>query len=506
MRTIFGTFVLTAVVSLIGVPVFRMLALRVGLVDAPDGHRKLHDARVPVSGGVPVFLTCLLGVLVAILVPNRWAPALIADYQFLIALGLGSAIIVGVGLLDDSRGLRGRQKLAGQALAAGIIVAFGLRIEKIELLGSALELGVLAVPFTVFWLLGAINAFNLIDGVDGLATTLGLIISVGLAIMAVMFGHGAFAVVAIALAGSLTGFLVYNFPPARIFLGDAGSMLIGLLLGSLAIRCSLKGAATAALVVPTVIWTIPILDVAMAILRRKLTGKSLYSTDRGHLHHCLMARGLHGPRLLLGAGVLSAVAGAGALISMAMKNEYLALMSAGVVVAILVATRSFGHTELAMLARRVHRIAISLVPGLQDEKKAQVTAHLQGTGEWDGLWELLTEFAERFDIDLIELNVSLPAQGEEYHAKWSRKAGGAEESAWRSEIPLVVGNSMAGRLRVAGSPQGHDSICSWMGELITGLKPFEAQMVQLVANGSSPATTDNAHDHSPAVAAQLRAG
>lgn len=492
MRAVFGTFAITAVLSLIATPVFRMLALRWGLVDNPDGHRKLHENRTAVSGGVPVFLTAIIGVVIALLVPNRWQPTLLADTGFLWGILLASSLIVLIGVLDDARGMRGRQKLLGQIIVAGIMVGFGLQIEKLSLLGNVIPLGVASIPFTMFWLLGAINAFNLIDGVDGLASSLGLIISLGLAGMAAMYGHGAYALFAVALAGSLAGFLVYNFPPARIFLGDSGSMLIGLLLGVLAIKCSLKGPATAALVVPTAIWTIPIFDVAMAILRRKMTGKSLYETDRGHLHHRLIARGVEGPKLLLGVGLLCAVAGLGALGSMALNNEYLALGSATLVILILVVTRSFGHTELGMLARRVKHLAASFAPHrrLRDSGAQPLQAHLQGHREWDQLWELLIDFAERFNIDSIELNVSMPAIGEEYHAKWSLRANdNAEQPVFRTDIPLVFENSLAGRLRVSGFPGETHSVCAWGQELMVGLKPFEAQMLQLIR--SSEVTPDD---------------
>ncbi len=483
MRAVFGTFAITAVLSLIATPLFRMLALRCGLVDNPDGHRKLHSQRTAVSGGVAVLLTAFVGVAIAMIVPNRWQPTLLADTGFIWGLALASSLIVGVGVIDDARGMRGRQKLLGQIIAAGIVVGFGLQIEKIALLGNIVPLGVVSVPFTMFWLLGAINAFNLIDGVDGLASSLGLIISLGLAGMAAMYGHGAYAIFAVALAGSLAGFLVYNFPPARIFLGDSGSMLIGLVLGVLAIKCSLKGPATAALVVPTAIWTIPIFDVAMAILRRKLTGKSLYDTDRGHLHHKLMARGVEGPKLLLGVGLLCGIAGLGALGSMALDNEYLALASAALVMLILVVTRSFGHTELGLLAQRMRRLASSFVPknGAEGGETLPVQAHLQGHREWDQLWVLLVDFAGQFNIESIELNVSMPALGEEYHAKWSqRQAASGEAPVFRTDIPLVFEDTIAGRLRVTGYPGNTASVCTWMEELMVGLRPFETQMLKLI--------------------------
>ncbi len=486
MRAVFGTFALTAVLSLIATPLFRLLALRLGLVDHPDGRRKLHDRVIAVSGGVPVFLTVVIGIVATLVIPNRWQSILLADPAFLLSLLAAAGLIIAVGVLDDWKGIRGRQKLLGQILAALlVVVAGGLRIDRIEVFhAEPLELGLLAVPFTMFWLLGAINAFNLVDGVDGLASSLGLIISLGLAGMAVMFGHGAYGLIPVALAGSLAGFLVYNFPPARIFLGDAGSMLIGLLLGTLAIRCSLKGPATAALVVPTAIMTLPILDVSMAILRRKLTGKSLYETDRGHLHHCLIAKGFSGRQLLLSAGILASITAIGAMISLTLKNDYVAVMSAALVVLVLIVTRSFGHTELYLVAKRLRSLASSFVPSakLADSGVQRLdTSHLRGSIAWDDLWESLTDFADEHDLECVELNVSVPALDEEYHAKWLRRHESQEVPPWRTDIPLTSDGMAVGRLRLAGLPVQGTSVCDWIGELTMALRPIEAQIRELVA-------------------------
>src|SRR5262249_14448388 len=205
--------------------------------------------------------------------------------------------------------------------AVTIVISSGLVVERVRLFHYHLEFGLLAIPFTIFWLLGAINALNLIDGMDGLLTSVGLIISAAIAVMAAYQGHWMAACMAVALAGALLGFLVYNFPPARMFLGDSGSMLIGLVIGVLALQSSLKGPATVALTAPAAILAIPIFDTAAAILRRKLTGRSIYTTDRGHLHHCLLGRGLSTRVVLLCISSFCLLTGLGALASLAWGNE-----------------------------------------------------------------------------------------------------------------------------------------------------------------------------------------
>ncbi len=204
---------------------------------------------------------------------------------------IASIWICALGILDDKGRLRGRQKFLGQIVAALILATGGCVVDRLAVMNIRVDLGMLKVPFTVFWIVGAINAVNLIDGIDGLATSLGAILGGAFALMAMMTNHDAESIISVALCGALIGFLPFNFPRARIFLGDTGSMLIGMLLGTLALRSSVKSQASLALVAPVAILSILIFDVGMAILRRKLTGRSLYSTDRGHLHHRLTQLG-----------------------------------------------------------------------------------------------------------------------------------------------------------------------------------------------------------------------
>lgn len=475
--------------------------MRCGIVDRPDGIRKLHAQPIPLGGGVAIVAACLLTLGALMVFPNTWRDELHHDWSYMLGFALATGIICTVGLIDDRYNLRGRQKLAGQLLAIAVMVASGLIIQKFSIFEYTVDLGMLAIPFTVFWLLGAVNALNLIDGVDGLATSIGLVFSIALAAMAFATGHEFDALLAMTLGGALAGFLIYNFPPARIFLGDSGSMVIGLTLGAMAIRSSLKGPATVALAAPTAVWAVLIFDVSMAIVRRKLTGRSLYTTDRGHLHHTLLRKGMSGPRIVIWVGLLCAICGAGALASICYHNDFLAIASALTVISALVLTRFFGYSEVSLLVRSVRSFVGSLVrfPSQKQSDPEAICSRLQGDREWHLLWDQITEYADLHDLCMVQLNVNLPALHEEYHAVWKRKHDGEHDQMWHATLPLVAAGQSIGRLRLAGLADSHEPMSDHLAALVAGLKPFEEELFAKAGMTRPPQVAADVHaPHRPA--------
>ncbi len=267
------------------------------------------------------------------------------------------ACLLLVGLIDDGWALRGRQKLLLQCLILSALVGGGTLIKQINIFGVDVELGVLAFPITVAWLLLAVNALNLIDGADGMATTAGCIISTGLGIIGLCSGSFLTAVIAFSLAAALLTFLVFNRPPASIYLGDAGSMTIGLFIGVLAVWSSVKESTILASA-PVAILAIPLFDSTAAILRRWLTGRSIYTTDRAHLHHLLQEK-LGPVRMLLVVAGLCITTTSLAVLSVVFNQPWLAGLGVVMVTAMLILTRSFGHAEAKLLiGRTVHFVTI----------------------------------------------------------------------------------------------------------------------------------------------------
>jgi UDP-GlcNAc:undecaprenyl-phosphate GlcNAc-1-phosphate transferase len=472
---------------LILTPLARAFAARFGPVDRPDGRRKVHGKAMPVAGGVALLLS-LFGALIV----SLWAPGSAKGWfaqqdLFLPGLLLASLVIGAVGLVDDSRGLRAWHKLLGQLLAVAIVMSSGLAAQSIRLFDWHLELGLLALPFTTFWLLGTINSLNLLDGMDGLLSCVGLIISMAMAAMAVLGGQWAAACVAAALAGALLGFLRYNFPPASIFLGDSGSMLIGLIVGAVALRGSLKGPATVALAAPLAILAIPEFDTLAAIVRRKLTGRRIHSADRAHLHHCLLARGFTTRRTLAWISASCLCTAAGALMSVAFGNELYALVTTLAVIGVYVVSRLFGYAELMLIKDcLVMGIASLLCPSPHGQAR-QTEIHLQGSADWNVLWSKLTAHASELDLKMICLDVNAPAVYEGYHAHWQCLEYGSEGAAeWRAEIPLTVHGQSTGRLEAVGR-RGPGPVSAQIATLVEFAEGLEATVAKLSRNADQAA-------------------
>lgn len=271
------------------------LSWRFGALDRPDGQLKCHRRATPTLGGLPLFAALLIGVVVSF-APTRnlwYAGAYPPAWNVQLgSLLVGSLVILAVGISDDLRGIMPRTKLLFQMLSAVVLVGGGLIVRRVDFFGVfEIPLGVLGVPFTLFWLIGSCNAFNFIDGMDGLASGIGTVIAMVLAVLGFFTGAYGAAVVSLALAGSLLSVLLFNIKPAMIFLGDSGSQLLGLIVGVLAIRIAgMNG--TFALPAVGVILSVPVLDALLSILRRWSASMSPAKGDHHHIHHCLARCGL----------------------------------------------------------------------------------------------------------------------------------------------------------------------------------------------------------------------
>jgi UDP-GlcNAc:undecaprenyl-phosphate/decaprenyl-phosphate GlcNAc-1-phosphate transferase len=397
----FGFITLAVATSYFFSSVAKVVARRTGLLDPPDGRRKAQPVPMPLLGGVAVFLSLLITVLVARFGYSwEW---LASDRDpsrdpnhFVDMLLISGGLFCLVGFWDDAKGLRPRTKLLLQIIAALPFVIWGRSVETVHLLDVQFKLGLLGYAFTAFWLIACSNAINLVDGLDGLAGTVGLIACLGIATLSNIQGTFSSLALGLVFAGSLFGFLLHNWPPASIYLGDAGSLTIGFVIGALAIESSMKTATGFALAIPLVLVSVPAFDTFMAILRRKLNGKGIGEADRGHIHHCLQDRGLSRAKSLLVISALCVVMTVVSVVSAYFQNDWLALELCLTLLALLIVGRVFGYNETVLIFRYIQSLS-TLLAGttgvLRTQRAVDRMARANGA-EPIHYWKQITEHVE----------------------------------------------------------------------------------------------------------------
>ena len=249
------------------------------------------------------------------------------------------------------------------------------------------------------------------------------------------------------------------------------------------LRCGVRSSRqpVSAFAAPLAIWSIPMFDATAAILRRKLTGRSIYSTDRGHIHHVLLTRGMNAGQAVALITGLCVVTSAGAMISLYYDIEWFGVVVVAVVIALLAATRVFGHVEFLLVNARLFGFGRHLSPLASRGRRGMrhATLNIQGTRRWEGLWSGLVESADRFQLVKMQLNLSLPRLHEEFFATWSRDGRHRKETLWQAEIPLVIDEISVGRLGVSGL-QHAASACTEMSEFLDFIETFESQLAALI--------------------------
>jgi UDP-GlcNAc:undecaprenyl-phosphate GlcNAc-1-phosphate transferase len=353
--------------SLVLTPLVRLLALRIGAVDRP-GARKIQTKPIPRLGGVGVAMAAGLTVLLAHAlegVDDLFIPVDLAAWTPML---LGGLIVFVGGVWDDIRPLSAGMKFLFQGVAAAIAIGLGVRIEELFFFGTGIwDLGVLAIPLTFLWIVGITNAFNLVDGLDGLAAGLASIAAGTCAAIFLLRGDAQDAMLLVILVGALAGFLRYNFNPARIFLGDSGSLVVGYVLAVTAITGSQKGATAMAVIVPLLVFGLPILDTLLSMARRFVGGlkmiepykaplkqrvlaaKRMFEADQGHIHHRLIALGFSHRNAVLAMYAIALGLSLMALISVLAQFRNAGIILIAVGLATYIGIRKLGYEEIVFL-------------------------------------------------------------------------------------------------------------------------------------------------------------
>lgn len=282
----FIAFISALIISFMLTPLARKLAFRVGAFDVPKDSRKIHKSPMPYFGGLAIYVSIIACMFVYM------------DHtKTNISIMIGATVIVLTGVVDDMHGLSAKIKLLMQIISAVIAIKGGVVIHFItnplSESGMSYLLSWLSVPVTLFWIVGITNTINLIDGLDGLASGVASIAASTLLFTAAIKGYDFIVMQCAIIAGASLGFLPFNFNPAKIFMGDTGSLLLGYMLSVTAVLGMVKSVAAVALLVPVFAMGVPIFDTAFAIIRRYLNKKPIMEADKDHLHHKLMGKGLN---------------------------------------------------------------------------------------------------------------------------------------------------------------------------------------------------------------------
>lgn len=413
--------------SLILTPIFRDIFKSYGVVDHPDGGRKIHKFAIPRVGGMAIALSyvgCFF--IVPLLSKNPFEDKLALVWNVLPAFG----VIFAVGVIDDLFGLKPWQKLFGQIAASGLAYWAGVRV--VDVVGIHAE-SWWSLPVTILWLLTCTNAFNLVDGMDGLAAGVGLFATLTIFLAAILHGNTPLAMATFPLAGCLLGFLCYNFNPATIFLGDSGSLLIGFILGCFGVVWTQKSATFLGMMAPLMALSLPLVDVGLAILRRSLKRQPIFSADRGHIHHRLLDRGLTPRRaVLLLYGICSLVAVLSLIANMVENDNRLSAFVIVLFCAVAwIGIQYLGYAEFSVAGRMIFRGDFQRsLKGRMD--LTALEKEFASAPTLERCWELASEAAPKFGFRCVCMKSGenrFEALDTEY----------ATELGWMCRIPLGSG-------------------------------------------------------------------
>lgn len=432
-------------------PLVRRAANKRGLLDHVIGTRKIHGRPIPRLGGIAIiagFYAPLLGI--------AWFETGVghlfySERKSAIALLAGGLVIGLLGLFDDLKGARARQKLAVQGALACALWLAGFRIDDIVTPWGTIPLGPAGLPFTVLWIVGVINALNLIDGLDGLAGGVALF-AIGTTFVIAFTRQDPLMVMFMAsLGGAVLGFLFYNFNPASIFMGDTGSMFLGYILAVSSIKTSQKTSTAVAILVPIIALGLPIADTLLAVGRRAYRGRPLFSADKEHIHHRLLALGLTQRQTALLLYAICVVLAAGALLLTFARGPHAALILVVLTVAGFLGMRRIGYFQLSAHARAVEQRRRN--QQLRSQVR-QIRGPIQRAGTAEEIWQPMPAIGLALSCCSLSLNLARAEAEAETQTgvdrlfTWSAatESSGADacgEAAGRLETTFVLRDSGA---------------------------------------------------------------
>ena len=404
MRTYLSIYLGSAFLALGMTPIIIRLARKIDAVDRP-GVRTVHVRPIPRVGGVALFLSTIPLIVIVLFMDNHIGQAFREARMQLIALFGSATFIFMVGLVDDLRGLPARFKFLAELLAAGSLCLAGVHISSISITDQwTLRLGLFSCPLSLLWIIGITNAVNLSDGLDGLAAGISAITCGVILMFALQSKNVIMSVFILAILGSLTSFLFFNFNPAKIFLGDCGSLFLGYTIASSSILCSMKSSALVGLALPVLALGVPIFDTLFSMLRRFLERRSIFSPDRSHFHHKLIDLGIRQRHVVLLIYVMTALAAGLGMFMMVTRDTGSWIVFFCILLLLLLAFQMVGSVKLEAILSGLHK-KYEMAHQRQHEKMnfEQAQLYFQNACTFKQWWNAACEAARRMDFVWISL-------------------------------------------------------------------------------------------------------
>jgi UDP-GlcNAc:undecaprenyl-phosphate/decaprenyl-phosphate GlcNAc-1-phosphate transferase len=438
VKTYFGLFLIATIASLVITPLVRRFCQRYKLLDVPLDGRRVHRTAIPRLGGFALYISCLSALSMLPFLDNLLTQTLSGMKSEFLTLLIPATLVLLLGGYDDLRGTNAVVKFVGLGLIASLFYAMGGRIDalSIPLLGSVQLAPLASFVITVVWLVGIANAFNLIDGLDGLASGTALFSSLVILGVSVSQERTLTIVVALVLCGALAGFLRYNFNPASIFLGDSGSLFTGFLLAALSVLGTQKATTAVAIVVPILAFGFPVVDTAMTMGRRMLSRKPVFEGDREHIHHMLLARGWSQRRAALVLYAVCALFGLVALMFPASGSKLTGFMLFVLSVAVIIAVGHLRYHEVEEIRAGVKRTVgdrrLRVANNIRVRRAALALSKASDADEMFAATRHLLEFGE---FSFANAQVGQP--GRRVFWSWPKGAEEASAADWSIRLPLV---------------------------------------------------------------------
>lgn len=402
-----AVFGVALIFSLVLTRYVRGMATAHAWVSVPDLERGLHAAPLPRLGGVAVYLSFFAASLFLFLVGHfGYRSSLGFSLRPTLPIVLSSFVILLLGTWDDIRGLGPYTKIAVECVAGLILFFGGFRFVHFAVLFGSRDLPwYVDLAFTLFWVLGITNAFNLIDGIDGLAAGSALFSTVAVFVVALVSHASLASFLTIALSGAILGFLHYNLNPATIFLGDSGSLFIGFMLSALALQSAQKAPTMLAVAIPVVSFGLPILETILSVVRRWIAGRPVFSADEEHIHHMLLARGFSQRKVVVILYAVSAIFGLVSLFMLRPGSAAIGIVFVVLGIGIWLGVQHLGYLEFGELRRVAQRTIDQRRVFVNNLAVRRAIEELQQVHDYDHLYTVLVSAFSENDFDAFELRL-----------------------------------------------------------------------------------------------------